>query len=338
MSNSIMQSSESVSDLLGQSSRAGSLLSELLKNKAEPQEDHHKQTKKHPSANALSDVFAPSQALQQANFSEKAQSSYAYSNTMTMSLTTQEGDKVSVDFRQLYSEYKAYEKQQGYESGSKGARFFESTQKMESTAFKERFGFSVQGDLNNDELKAIFNVFGQVDDLANHFFHGNIEKAFQKAVDLNVDFGQLQSVSVNLQQTQSYAASYQQAEAYQQQSSASSGQVQPSHGDSVAALPPYLQKMQSVIETLDSRFKDARVQAEKMLASIVSSRFPQEGTESIIMKRLQQLHNALINKVGLDAVTLKPSGVIIDPSASTSSESAPSTSMAADKTSEKLTE
>lgn len=337
MSNSILPSSENVADLLGQSSRTGSLLSELLKSKSEPQEDHHKQTKKYPTTNALSDVFSPSQALQQAAFSEKSQSSYAYSNTMTMNLTTKEGDTVSVDFRQLYAEYKAYEKQQGYESGPKGARYFESTQQMESTAFEERFGFSVQGDLNEDELKAIFNVFDQVDDLANHFFHGNIEKAFQKAVDLNVDFGQLQSVSVNLQQTQSYAASFQQAGAYQQQS-ALQGQNQPSHDDTVAALPPYLQKMQNVIETLDSRFDDARAQAEKMLSSVVSSRFPEEGTESIIMQRLQKLHDELIKKAGLDAVTLKPSGVVIDPNAAASSESEQSKSSTADAASANPTE
>lgn len=313
MSNSIMPSSESVSDLLGQSSRAATLLSELTKGRQDHQDTSNKNKPGFP-VSSLVDSFSPSQALQKASYATSASTQYAYSNTMTLNLTTKEGDQVSVDFRQLYAEYKAYQSQQNVESGPTGARYFETTQAMESTAFEERFGFSVKGDLNDSEMKAIFDVFKQVDDLANHFFKGNIEKAFQKAVDLNVDFGQLQSVSVNLQQTQTYAASYQQTAAYQQPGVSSADSAQNTNpGSSVATLPAYLQKMQHVVDTLSQQFDNARQVAEKMLADVVASRFPEEGTQSIILQRLQNLHDALINRVPLSETTLKPSGVVINP-------------------------
>jgi hypothetical protein len=328
-----MPSSESVSDLLGQSGRAATVLSELLKNRQDHEDTNNKNKPGFPVSSLL-DSFSPSKALQQASYASSAQTQYAYSNTMTLNLTTKEGDKVSIDFRQLYAEYKSYQSQQSVESGPSGARYFESTQAMESTAFEERFGFSVQGDLNDNEMKAIFDVFQQVDNLANHFFKGDIEKAFQKAVDLNVDFGQLQSVSVNLQQTQTYAASYQQAAAYQQQgnSDATTSANGATPGASIAALPAYLQKMQNVVDTLSQQFDNARQVAEKMLADVVASRFPEEGTQSIILQRLQSLHDALINRVPLSETTLKPSGVVINPNKEAAQEGATPTKDAANTT------
>lgn len=314
MSNSIMPSSERVADLLGESGRSATVLSDLLKNRLDNGENNHKNNKAGVPVQASKDSFSPSKTLQQTGYIEQSQTQYAYSNTMTLNLTTKEGDQISIDFRQLYAEYQAYEKQQGYESGPQGARYFESTQAMESTAFEERFGFSVKGDLNQDELKAIQEVFKQVDDLANHFFHGNIEQAFKKAVDLNVDFGQLQSVDLNLQQTQTYSASYQKAAAYQTQTAQAATPQEASNANtdtSVPTLPAYLQKMQTLVDTLDSQFKDARKVAEQMLANVVASRFPEEGTQSIILQRLQSLHDALVNKVPLNETTLKPSGVVI---------------------------
>lgn len=318
MSDSILPSSQKVADLLGESGRSASLLADVLKHR---QDNSHgnKNNKSNVPDQSLLDSFSPSKTLQQASYSQQANTQYSYSNTMTLNLTTKEGDKVSVDFRQLYAEYQAYQKQQGIEQGPQGSRSFESTSKMESTAFEERFGFSVSGDLNKDELKAIQSVFQQVDNLANHFFQGNIEKAFQKAVDLNVDFGQLQSVSLNLTQTQTYAASYQKASAYQNQTpQTDTSSTTSNDGSSVAALPDYLQKMQNVISTLDSQFKDARKVAEQLLSNVVASRFPEEGTQSVILQRLQKMHDALVNRVPLSETTLQPSGVVISPNASTS--------------------
>ncbi len=80
-----------------------------------------------------------------------------------------------------HSKYQEQKTEQSAELAPKGTQYFESKEVMEATYFEERFGFSVQGDLNDDELAAIFKVFEQVDELANNFFDGNIEKAFQQS-------------------------------------------------------------------------------------------------------------------------------------------------------------
>ena len=87
------------------------------------------------------------------------EASMAYSHTMTLSLETKQGDSVQVDFRQLFAQYQSYQQQQSSESGPQGARLFESREAMEATAFEERFGFAVQGTLNEEETQAIFKVF-----------------------------------------------------------------------------------------------------------------------------------------------------------------------------------
>jgi hypothetical protein len=256
----------------------------------------------------LSDFFsASSQGLQAVSGSTQYQQSYAYSQTMTMQIQTQEGDTVQVDFRQLYAQYQSYKSEYGQEEGPSGARYFESTEEMEATAFEERFGFSVQGDLNEDELNAIFDVFEKVDALSNEFFNGDIEKAFAKAQELEIDFGQIQSFSLDMQKTEMYAANYQQAQAYQGVQDTETGDAV--SGGQIAQLPPYLQNMQDAVEKLDEFFANAREKFDEWLADSLAQRAGEEGQAETWYDRVKEFHDQLANAAGLDTVTLKPSGI-----------------------------
>lgn len=202
---------------------------------------------------------------------------YQYSETMSLQLTTKEGDNVTLDFRQMYAEYQSYKQEQHGEQGANGVRHFESREAMEMTAFEERFAFSVEGDLNEEELAAIFDVFEQVDRLANDFFGGNLEDALQKAMALNIDYGQLESMSLNLTQTSVEVVRYQQEamSQYQQVQNRDGEDNQTSNG-SVADLPPYLQQWQSVIERLDEQFEQAQTVMNQLMAGVLEERFAQK--------------------------------------------------------------
>ncbi|GAB6035287.1 hypothetical protein [Galenea microaerophila] len=267
-----------------------------------------------PPRNDELTAFHPSaRGLEAAAASEKYQQAYGYSQTMNLTLKTKEGDIVQVDFRQLYAEYQAYQHEQAAAQGPKGARYFESTEAMESTAFEERFGFSVKGDLNQDELKAIYDVFDQVDALANQFFEGDIEEAFKQAQQMNIDFGQLSNVSLDLQKTEVRSQTYQRAAAYQQVQQA----TQPEPGKpetppgSPAQLPPYLQQMQQVVGTLDTQFDEARQKADELFAKVASQRDPEQKPFSAWYDKVKSLHDQLAEMAKLDKITLKPSGVEI---------------------------
>lgn len=219
------------------------------------------------------------------------ESLYQYSESMSLQLTTREGDTVSIDFRQMYSEYQSFRSEQAAVADPSGVRYFESKEVMESTAFEERFAFSVNGDLNEDELKAIFDVFEQVDKLANRFFDGEIEKALEQAVALEIDFGQLQSFQLNLTQTESRAVSYQQAalaeyDTVQEASDESSG-------GNISDLPAYLTQWQAAIEKLDAQFVESQKVFDELMSDVTVQRFPDQDSRLGWLERVQLFHERL---------------------------------------------
>ena len=218
------------------------------------------------------------------------ESAYQYSESMSLQLTTREGDTVSIDFRQMYSEYQSYRSEQAAVSDPSGVRYFESKEAMESTAFEERFAFSVNGDLNEDELKAIFDVFEQVDKLANSFFDGDIEKALAQAVELDIDFGQLQSFQLNLTQTESRAVSYQQAALAEYDTVQESNE---SIGGNISDLPPYLAQWQLAIEKLDAQFVESQKVFDGVMSDVTAQRFPDQDSQSGWLERVQSFHERL---------------------------------------------
>lgn len=230
---------------------------------------------------------------------EQYESAYQYSETMSLQLTTKEGDKVSVDFRQMYAEYQSYRQMQSQEEGPKGVRYFESREAMEVTAFEEQFAFSVEGDLNKDELKAVFDVFEQVDKLANNFFDGNIEKALEKAMTLEVDYSQLQSMQLNLTQTEMVATSYQKTavseyeNVKEQVEGQSTEKVPADYGVSMSDLPPYLQKWQAAIEKLNLYFEAPERKVDELTADVASQRFPDQDSRSTWFDRVKEFHTRL---------------------------------------------
>ncbi len=219
------------------------------------------------------------------------ESAYQYSESMSLQLTTREGDTVSIDFRQLYSEYQSYRSEQAVEAGPSGVRYFESKEMMESTAFEEQFAFSVNGDLNEEELKAIFDVFEQVDKLANNFFDGDIEKALAQAVELEIDFGQLQSFQLNLTQTESHATSYQQAALAEYDTVQENNDKE--GGGNISDLPPYLTQWQAAIEKLDAQFVESQKVFDELMSDVTAQRFPDQDARSGWLERVQSFHERL---------------------------------------------
>jgi hypothetical protein len=338
MSNTILNTPNNISQLLGNPTGKNSAndLTGILNAQQQAGQNAKGIQEKYTTPR---DQFSPSaKGMQAAAMSEKYQNAYAYSQTMSLEMTTQEGDKVKVDFRQLYAMYQQYQHQQGQaQSGSsnkegangpQGVRQFDSTSAMQSRAFEEKFAISVEGNLNKKELKAVIDVFKQVDTLSKNFFNGNIEKAFKKAKDMHIDFGQLKNVSLNIQKTEAKATSYQQAAAYQNiqqqpntQPAVSGKEVAgEKEGDkdsddtqaNIANIPQYLQNWQAAIHSLDEQFKNARKNFDQMMSGSLAQRFPDQGPPSSWYDRVKGFHDELAQMAHLNKTTLHPSGVEID--------------------------
>jgi hypothetical protein len=114
-----------------------------------------------------------------------------------LSITTTDGDVVSISFSEL-QEYASKEAYQYQESSQGGSTNYSST----SSQYHEiNFSYSVEGELDNDEKAAIEALIKDVNSLQKDFFNGDVNKAFEKAVELGFDNKQITSFSMDLQQT-----------------------------------------------------------------------------------------------------------------------------------------
>src|SRR5690606_10448912 len=71
-----------------------------------------------------------------------------------------------------------------------------------SYSSSQSFSLSIEGDLSEDELGAINDLLGRVNDLAGQFFNGNLDTAFNQAMNMGYDAEQIGSFSLNLAQAE----------------------------------------------------------------------------------------------------------------------------------------
>jgi hypothetical protein len=115
---------------------------------------------------------------------------YAEARDFRFELTTKEGDKVSIRASSSIGISVA--------AGRDASGIYGSASQSSASSFE----LSIEGDLNESELKAINQLMGRIDKLAGQFYAGNLDDAFDKAVNLGYDDQQIAGYSLNLSQVQ----------------------------------------------------------------------------------------------------------------------------------------
>jgi hypothetical protein len=135
----------------------------------------------------------PAAKLDVPDFVPKAKSQDSYSNyeyararEFSFELTTKEGDKVRITASA--SEGFAYEANENSKGKSVNGSYSAS----------QAMSLQVEGNLSDEELGAINELLGKVNDLAGEFFDGDLDKAFAQAQELGYDDKQIGSFSLNL--------------------------------------------------------------------------------------------------------------------------------------------
>jgi hypothetical protein len=119
---------------------------------------------------------------------------YGRAREFSFELTTKEGDKVTI--KATSSEGLAVEAARaGRGNNSVGAL-------NASYSSSQSFSLSIEGELNEDELGAINDLLGRVNDLASEFFEGDLDVAFDQAMNLGYDAEQIGSFALNLAQAE----------------------------------------------------------------------------------------------------------------------------------------
>jgi hypothetical protein len=153
-------------------------------------------TKIFPEEQSSSDIALEKQSLRTASLDSESYTSN--SKNSDLSITTTDGDIISISFSEL-QQYASKESYQ-YEEGSKGVA---ENYSMSSSEYHEvNFSYSVDGELDEEEKKAIEALIKDVNSLQKDFFRGNVDQAFEKALELGFDNEQISNFSMDLQQTQ----------------------------------------------------------------------------------------------------------------------------------------
>lgn len=118
----------------------------------------------------------------------------AQRNSFSFSVTTRDGDTVTVQSAALRSMF-----QENITVSQAGNGNGELSQFATSEDYQ--FNLQIDGELDDDEISALKDLLSQVNDLAENFFAGDVEAAFNDALALGYDDSEISSFALNLSQT-----------------------------------------------------------------------------------------------------------------------------------------
>lgn len=123
-------------------------------------------------------------------------------NDFSFELTTADGDKVTINASMLM----AQTQELGAYSSTADGRQIQMAYMSQASYKESSFAFSVEGELDDEELKAINGLLNQVNDLAGDFYGGDVSKAFDKALELNYNSEEISEFSISLTQIKNFTA------------------------------------------------------------------------------------------------------------------------------------
>lgn len=218
------------------------------------------------------------------------QSNFSQENNGSINLKTAEGDTVQISFASL----KAYQEklnQLDVKQQNEAGDHFTVKQTEYSQAFfqSESFSFSVDGDLNEDELVAIGELVNDAANLASKFYDGNVQAAYQQAQKLGFDEAQISTFSLNLSQQTQAAQSYTAVAGYEKQSQQMPETVK-------QPLNDYVQDLMKMVDKNKQNLAD-QGEVENMMTQVFSQQHQLSGNELIdVVNRFNHFNQKLLGE------------------------------------------
>ena len=145
-----------------------------------------------------------------------------------ISIKTRDGDDINISFGSTTT---LAQSQSSTDSGYSSETSYSRSQS---------FSIEVNGDLDDAELKAINSLVEDISGLADEFFNGDVQKAFEQASELGFDAGQIAQFSLDFKEVKQVAV----REHYAPGQTASP----------IATLAPYVKDLNDVMESGESLF------------------------------------------------------------------------------------
>ena len=241
---------------------------------------------------SLESVLFDKSDLVSSSIEGSASASYSREDYSQMKVTTQEGDVVSIN---LYSLNQS-DTSESISLSDEGLSF----SRYESSSQAFAFDFSVEGDLNDDELAAIQTMMQSAGEVSDLFFSGDVSGALQKGFDMGFDASQLANFSMTLQTSQT-AKTSQAVSAYSQNNGIRSIQE---------PLSEYRQALEETMLKASEIFDDFRSVVENTMSDILAMREQQEQTMTD-MKQIFEYQQEMVDRI---AQWIQPNEATIDES------------------------
>lgn len=215
------------------------------------------------------------------SYIQQYRSDYQRDESMSFSLTTRDGDVVEINMMSVANAR--------FDYNSSTMSGFQSEDFSAQTSAESRFSMQIKGDLDEKEMKAINELLTQVDELAQQFFSGDFDQAFQYAQDIGFDSSQLASFTLDLNLTEQQQVQASQASAYRDQA------VQ---GVSLEPIRQSLKPIGQLVKPFASNMPLANFNLEEMLKPMLAgSQLEQERQgKPGFSERQQEFLEAFLNK------------------------------------------
>lgn len=121
----------------------------------------------------------------------------ARAETFDMQITTRDGDRLSISVASASASWS----QSSVAAASNGNGSAVVASSQSGSLQIGGWQVTVEGELDDEEVAALKDLFGQVQDLSSKFYAGDLGGAFDRAMQLDMDGSQLASMSLHLTQT-----------------------------------------------------------------------------------------------------------------------------------------
>ena len=156
------------------------------------------------------------------------------------------------------------------------------------------FSFSVKGELDEDELKAIGQLVADANQLAEEFFNGDIETAFKQALELGFDEQELSSFALQLTKVENTEV----IKAYETVSRFDEDSVDSAPAKSVKPVADYLDKLLNVLDGSRLRLEDSKAY-ENVINELINRLGEDVATPDLIsaINRFNEFNQKLVNNL-----------------------------------------
>lgn len=134
--------------------------------------------------------------------------SFERNESIALQLNTQDGDKITLSFSafikgdfassSITSTNNLFSDLFQLRSNSLFSEATQSTQQLSQFFGNTELLINIEGELDEDELTALQDLFSQLSELFNDFFNGSIKDALNQALSLDVDFEEIASLNLDL--------------------------------------------------------------------------------------------------------------------------------------------